>query len=174
LHIIQYHNQITVNGVIHDLTHLNASSHVITGHGHDGSDIKVRISFMSHVYSQVCNLGVHDLLDEARKPRMFCTDRHTLSQDLSNFCGTFIRGNGITWESKDRNQINSLMVVENANGQGVDYAIIYTLSPSRSDLFDVEMLVKSAYGKENIIQPNRRYNIRVLIKKCYYQQKTIP
>ena len=117
---------------------------------------------------------MHNLLDEANKPRIFCIDRYTLSQSLPNFCEAFIRENGITWESKDRNRVNSLMVIENANNQSIDYAVIYSLSPSRSNYFDVELIVKSAYEKENIIHPNRRYNIKTLIKKCYYQDKTVP
>ena len=128
---------------------------------------------MSHVFSKTPEAGeVRDFQDENGKDRVFCADRYNCSLDISHYCTDSIQNNVLTWESKDKNSVSSYMVVKDVNGD--DYAIVYRLTPSLSEDYDVEFIVKSAYHKAAVYKNPRKYNVRNLIKKCFYEKKSLP
>jgi hypothetical protein len=171
--IIQNHDDKVVQNQTYSLGHLSAFGAVLNGHGPQGSDIRVRVSYLSHVFSKTPEFGaISDFQDENDKNRVFCTDRYNCSLNISQYCADSIQNNVLTWESKDKNGASSYMVVKDVNGD--DYAIIYRLTPSLSDEHDVEFIVKSAYHKTVIHKNPRKYNVRNLIKKCCYERKSLP
>lgn len=171
--IIQKHDDRVVQNQTYPLCHLSAFGTILNGHGPQGSDIRVRVSYLSHVFSKTPELGeASDFQDENGKSRVFCFDRYNCSLNISQYCTESIQNNVLTWESKDKNGVSSYMVVKDINGN--DYAIVYRLTPSLSGDHDVEFIVKSAYYKTVVHKNPRRYSIRGLIKTCCYHQRSLP
>ena len=171
--IVHVHANRVVQNQIYTLDHLEAFGIVLNGHGPQGSNIRVRVSYLSHVFSKTPEVGeVCDFQDENGKDRVFCNDRYNCSLNISHHCGDSIQNNVLTWESRDKNGASSYMIVKDDNG--AYYAIIYRLTPSLSDAYDVEFIVKSAYHKAAIHINLRKHNVRSLIKKCCFEQKALP
>jgi hypothetical protein len=166
------HQPIQDNGETFDLAHLDAISVILVGEGADGADIRVRISFQSHVYSEGCNQSeLGRFADEGGAWRVFCSVRYGLSLQLGILCEQAIVNKWPTWETSDKNRISNFMTITLENGQS--YAIIYRLAPSLSDNFDVEVVVKSAYLKAPN-PPKRKFNVKQLVNKCYFSGKAMP
>ena len=129
--------------------HLVPFSHTLVGHGEDGADIVVRISYTSHVFSQslVEHTDPFDFRDKNESKRRFCLDRYTGSLALHDLCRDMINRNLYTFISRDRNSVSNLTVVGDNLTTGPHYAIFYTLFPSRLDGYDVELQVRSAYER---------------------------
>jgi hypothetical protein len=171
--IVHSHVDRVVQNQTYPLRHLGAFGTILYGHGPQGSDIRVRVSYLSHVFSKTPESGeISDFEDENGKNRVFCTERYNCSLNISQYCADSIQNNVLTWESKDKNSVSSYMIVKDVNGG--DYAIVYRLTPSLSEDHDVEFIVKSAYLKTVVHKNPRKYNVRNLIKTCCYQQKSLP
>lgn len=157
--------------------HLQPFRYTAAGHALNGADLIVRISFTCHVYSKQDTPGAveHRFQDEGGKWREFCPTRHVASQDLPQLCIDMITGNFPSWLSKDRNGASNMAVTERMPTSGEKYAVFYYLYPSRADGVDVELVVKSAYKLElNMAHFKKREKILTLIKRCYFQNVTIP
>lgn len=167
------HAPLNYDGREYNFDHIEAFHSSLDGHGRDGEDIRIRVSFQSHVYSEACSaFEIEKFADEGNKFRKLCTLRYNLSLELPNLCESCIGDNWLTWESKDRNRVSNLMTVDIEGGQS--YAIVYRLTPSLSDHHDVELIVKSAYPKDNMRPNKRKFNVKQLIKRCYFQNVSIP
>lgn len=149
----------------------------LAGQGRDSSDLRVRISYCSHVFSQSC-LATEvdfDFKDENGQKRRFCSNRYRISIDLQSVCQKLLSENADTWMSKDRNRVNNLAVIDGPLITGQHAIIIYYLFPSLVDGLDIEMVVKSAYCKFISFEKiHRKYKIIQQIKTCYYKRKTVP
>ena len=162
-----------INGVFYALEHLNCRMVVLEKQGKDQSDIVVRISFLSHVFSKSPKFGeIFDFKDENGKGRIFCLNRYTYSLNLAEFCENSISQNWLTWESRDKNSVSSYMLA--TDSQGINYAIIYRLAFGLSESCDVEFIVKSAYVTNSVRNNPRKFNVKSLIKKCYFEEKGFP
>lgn len=171
--IVSGHNELIIDGEAYSFDHLDATNIVLEGHGRDGADIRVRISYLSHVFSRTPGAQeAPNFKDENDKNRVFCSDRYRCSISLPAYCNQSIENNFLTWESKDRNSVSSYMLVD--DGDGNSYAIVYRLTPSKTDRYDVEFIVKSAYLKDPIPKNPRKHNVRSLVKKCYFEDKSLP
>lgn len=150
---------------------------VLTGEGRDGADIRVRLSFQTHVFSidDTGNCGVHRLKDEGDNLREFCPDRYKLSLDLPQVCQSMIEDNFLTWESKDKNRVSNLAVTQNPLKSGPNYLIVYYIFPSRTDRFESEVVVKSAYMRDiDFSKIKRKFKVKQLIKTSYYEDRNVP
>jgi len=148
----------------------------LAGHGHGGADIVVRSSFHSHVFSLAWeHSGGAYFLDESQNRRTFCPDRHAKSFALPQMCTDMVEQNHLTWISHDKNKVSNLAVIGDDLITGQHYVVVYYLFPSRSEAFDVELVVKSAYEKYvDFSHIKRRFKTVQQIKTCYYQQKKVP
>lgn len=172
-HIVHKHPPDSYVGPSQNLAHLNPVRATLVNEGECKADINVRVSFSCHVYSRTPEPGeIANLNDEIGRPRIFCPIRYACALDLSTHCVASIEKNYLTWESKDRNRVSSLMLVKSSNGD--DYAVLYRLYPSPDNDTDVEFMVISAHLKDNIQSNPRKHNVRSLIKTCYYKKKNVP
>ena len=149
----------------------------LIGQGIGGADIKVRISYQTHVFLRrhKGEPGVFVFRDEAGLPRQFCVQRFEQSLELPAICRTIIENDHLTWESHDKNRSSNLAVVGADLISGPNYIVVYYLFPSRSDHFDVELVVKSAYSKDIDFESiRRRYKVHQLIKKSYFNKVRVP
>lgn len=147
------------------------------GHGAQGRNLTVRISYHSHVYSKADTAGAVEtrFRDEAGKFREFCTERYTLCLNLPELCNQMIVGNFPSWPSKDKNNINNMAICEAQPTTGDKYLILYDLNPSAADGIDTELVVKSAYNKfVDMRYTGKREKIRALIKRSHFQNIRIP
>lgn len=157
--------------------HLVPTSLCLAGQGAGGSDINIRISYQSHVFSRRPE-GASDeflLRDEAGLWRRFCKERYENSLTLPDVCRRMVEDNYLTWQSQDKNRASNLAVSGPILISGLNNLVVYYLFPSRSDEHDVELVVKSAYQK--LIDFNhikRKFNVRQLIKKAHFQHKRVP
>ncbi|PHR58267.1 MAG: hypothetical protein COA43_10925 [Robiginitomaculum sp.] len=174
--VIQTFPDLIFSGKNYDFDHLKPQTHTLEGQGNNGKDILIRLSFESHVFSRTPLSGERSSFRDRRgQERVFCVDRYDRSLVLDNLCADMILQNFLTWESKDRNSKSNLAVVRSRLITGLNYAIFYYLFPSRSNSYDVEIVIKSAYEKYiDFSHIKRRNKTTQLIKKCYFQQKTIP
>ena len=86
-----------------------------------------------------------------------------------------VEQNHLTWISHDKNKVGNLAVIGDDLITGQHYVVVYYLFPSRSEAFDVELVVKSAYEKYvDFSHIKRRFKTVQQIKTCYYQQKKVP
>ncbi len=157
--------------------HLVPVSICLPGQGAGGADIKVRISYQTHVFSQRYDGSskVFCLKDEAGLPRQLCAERYANSLALPQNCKNMVESNYLTWESLDKNKASNLAVTGPVLTSGLNNLIVYYLFPSRSGAHDVELVVKSAYQKNiNFDHIKRRYNVRQLIKRTHFQQVRVP
>lgn len=168
---------LTVSGTVHRFGHLVPFVHTLPSTGRDGADLRVRVSFQSHVFCRTWSNtdGACHLRDEAGQPRTFCNDRFALSLTLPDFCRQMLTQNYLTWVSEDRNRASNMAVIDPPLQTGEHDTVIYYLFPSSLSDTDVELVIKSAYRKSlNFDHIKRRHNIISLVKKCYYEQRTVP
>lgn len=168
---------LNIDGVRYDFSHLSPTFYSVSGHGINGRDINVRISFKSHVFSVSLynEVGVPDFYDENGRPRSLSIDRYERSICLPSLCKRMIFENHLTWVSKDRHTKSHLAVIEDPLVTGEHYVVFYYLFPSSLEDCDVELVIKSAYTKRiNFMNVKRRYKMIQKIKECYFTKKTIP
>ena len=168
---------IQVNGQTLVFPHLVPHVVDLPNHGLHGATLRVRISYQSHVFSQSCahNDKKFHFRDEGNNKRSFCIDRFNLSKGLPSICKNLLESNAYTWESKDKNRISNLAVIDGALVSGLHQIIVYYLFPSKVDGLDVEMVVKSAYEKNiNFDHIKRRKRMIQMVKTCFYQKKRLP
>lgn len=149
----------------------------LIGHGRDEGNLRVRVSFQSHVYSRAFEPtnAAYDFLDEGGKKRVFCVDRFNNSGTLPDICRRMLSENFLTWESKDRNSVSNMAIIDGPLRTGEHQVVLYYLFPSQVDGLDVEMVVKSAYPKAiNFEHIKRRYRVVQIVKSCYHSGTKVP
>jgi len=167
--------QILLDGDDVCFNYLLPTTHNLIVPKKDEADIRVRISYHSHVFSVATKNGNVRFLDENNKSRYFCSDRHQWSLDLPKLCQSMIENKWLTWEEKDRNRVSNMAVIANTLNNGTHYVVFYYLFPSRRGDYEVELVVKSAYEKYiNFDKRKRRFKVTQLIKKCYYDDVKVP
>ncbi|MCA0000924.1 MULTISPECIES: hypothetical protein [unclassified Mesorhizobium] len=174
--IITSFTTLKFKGSDYEFSHLLPFGHTLSAAGKDGADIRVRVSYQSHVFSRRRETDEEfHLVDEAGKPRVFCPDRYSNSLRFPAFCQRMLSENMLTWESKDRNRVSNMAVMDGALKSGDHQIAVYYLFPSSVDGLDVEMVIKSGYSKLlNFEHIKRRYNVVQLVKKCHYSQAKVP
>ena len=166
------------DGASHSLSHLAPFVHSLAGYGQDGADIRVRITFQSHVFSKDATQQPHHFLDEARRRRVFCPDRYAVSLGLPDVCREMLERNVLTWEERDKSGTSNLAILTPVGAplvSGTFSVLFYYLIPSLVPGIDVEMIIKTCYEKDiNFAYRRRREKIVKHIKTVYYTRATIP
>lgn len=174
-------NNLTIAGVVRDLSHLRAFIVAVPKKGRDGADLRVEVSFGSHAISVGCEPGDANMVDENGKPRLFCEERYAFSSGLPTMTRKMIEQNYFCWESQDRNRATNYAVVDLPPGpvnklpDGDHEIIFFYLYPADEDVVDVKFVVTSCHTRPMVFgQITRRYNAHVLLRKCLYERKRIP
>jgi hypothetical protein len=175
--VVKYFVPLSINGQIYKFLHLNPTAVDLLGHGLEGGNLRVRISYRSHVFSasQKPTEAFVKLKDEQNNDRYFCLTRYKLSKKIPVMCKQMLEQNGKTWISQDNKQASNLAVIDSQHTDGDHDVIFYSLFPSKVDGLDVEMVVKSAFNKyikfSNI---ERKYGVRQQVKTCFFKNKSVP
>jgi hypothetical protein len=149
----------------------------LQGQGRDNADLRVRISYKSHVFSKSIDAwdADFDFRDELGRKRLFCPNRYAISQTLPGVCRNMLATNAVTWISKDKRENNNLAVINGRLIDGAHDLIIYHLFPSSVDGIDVEMVVKSAYNKNlKIGSIKRKFKMIQQVRTCHFNDKNVP
>lgn len=173
--------EIEVEGVVRDLRHLEPFVCVAPGKGKDGADLRVEINFSLHTVSKGCEADDADFQDENGKPRRFCEDRYAFSLGLRELGTRMVEQNYFCWKSPDRNRAMNYALVDAAPGRilalppGEHHVVFFYLYPCHSPDADVRLMVTSCYPREmRIDAKDRRFNMHVVLRKCFFEQKRIP
>jgi hypothetical protein len=171
------HRPLTSNGTKYSVHHLQPFRQILQGHGRDGSDITVRVSYHSHVYSTAdaeASLA-HRFQDEGGNWRSFCPIRHANSLLLPQICNDMIVQNYPSWVSPDQNRQNNMAVSDAHASEGFRYFVFYSVSPSNEENVGVELVVKSAFEKEiRNLRNVKKTGVRQVIKTCYFKEIGVP
>jgi hypothetical protein len=171
--------EVEIDGVKRDLSHLQEFIISIAGKGKDGSDLRVAVTLSNHTVSTKCARGSHNILDENGKPRLFCETRYAFSLGLQDLAKRMLEQNYFCWESRDQNRSANYAIIDVEPGcireiGNSEHQIVYFyLYPSKKNGSDVSMVVVSCH-KRRVVLPNRRFNVLVLLRKCFYDQKRVP
>jgi hypothetical protein len=171
------HRPVVSNGTTYSLHHLQPFRTLLTGHGREGGDISIRVSYHSHVYSTADTKlsRAHRFMDEGGSWRAFSLERHNWSLTLPQICREMIDQNFPSWLSQDRNRQNNMTVSDRYANGGLQFAVFYGLSPSRDKDLDVELVVKSAFEKDiGNLRGLKRSGVRQLIKTCFFKGLDVP
>jgi hypothetical protein len=168
---------IVVAGQTFSFAYLMPFVYLLPGLGPVQRDVRVRISFRSHVFSISPTSGAQhaDFRDENGNPRIICPVRMGVSATLPDVCRRMMDQNFLTWQMADRNRVANLAVVDGVLRNGSQTCLFYALYPSKVPGIDVELVVKSAY--ETLIRADRikrRFKVLQLVKKCVWEQKPLP
>lgn len=171
-------DRINFQGKSECLKHLRPFTHSLAGHAPNHTDLIIRVTFESHVFSISEGQGPHDFLDEAGNKRFFCPNRYAYSASLPDHVRDILNLNVYTWEERDKNQSANLAVLSPANLQlvsGSHKTLIYYLYRSSVTGIHVEMRVKTCYEKDiDFAKRRKREKIRTHLKTVCYKGGRIP
>ena len=161
------------------LRHLAPFTYTYNGHGLGGADLRLRVTFTSHVFSERTDVGQpHDFLDENDIRRTFDAGRYAFSLGLPNHLTGILNQNAYSWPMHDKNGIANLAVLAPPQPHlvsGTYETVFYYLYPSDVGGIDVEMLVKSCYPMDiNFDRHRRRDRIRVYVKESLFKNTRVP
>lgn len=177
------HPNMTISGKVYSCTHLTASVHSVAASNAADPDIRVRVSFNTHVYSESCQNHQADFMDELNRPRIFCPVRYAETLALPTFCADLIGNNGSSWISEDMNgSLNMATIGQNPPQATGNYQIVlFYLYPSALGDIDVEMIIVSAFEKRINVERKRRnskskrnFGVVQKIRQCFYNKERVP
>lgn len=171
--------QLNIAGAICDLAHLEPFVYTYAGHGEDGADLRIRVTFTSHVFSITPpDDQPGHFIDRGGKPRRFCPDRYAVSLGLPDQIRAMLEANAWSWEMKDRNGYANLAVLTDPRLRlldGIYNVVIYYLFPSRAPTFEVEMMVMTCYQRPlNFRNHSKRAKMRNLARECHFKKIRVP
>ena len=143
---------------MYDLSHLDP----VTINTHStklGREIKTWCRFTTHVFSEKAAPGqVPFIVDEGRRPRVFCPERHALSIHLPTAMSQLADPKSHIWETAaERNWLHRAAVEMVLGGEPVDYQVFFSVKKAlRAEPYDVELTVESAYAFDPAREPKLR------------------
>ena len=143
-----YYRPLVIGNVARDLAHLDPVT-IRTPSRKLGRDIATWCRFTTHAFSRSPALGeVPHLLDEGRRPRVFCPDRYRLSFHLPGAMALLADPGRHVWETaSERNWLHRAEVEVVEGGARTNYQVFFAVKKAgRREPFDVEMTVESAYA----------------------------
>lgn len=153
-----YYPPLTIGGVLYDLAHLDPVM-FRTPSTKLARDITTRCRFTTHTFSRSPEPGeATHLTDEGNRRRVFCPDRHRLSFHLPGAIGQLANPGRHVWETaSERNWLHRAEIEVVEGGAHVAYQVYFAVKKARrSDPFDVEMTVESAYAFDPARPPKLR------------------
>jgi hypothetical protein len=171
--------EVTIDNVTYPIGHLAPFFHTLPGVGVDGADLRVRISFSCHVFSEKAPYNEpFDMRDQNESPRRFNKTRYDRSLTLPNDVQTLFDSNGVTWEMKDHNDIeNMAALTDNPNLKvikGTFDVILYYFYPSQAEHFDVEMNVLTCHVRSVSTEGKHKLDMRQALRTCIYSKERLP
>jgi hypothetical protein len=173
---------IEIDGVLHDLSHLKRFIVTLEGKGKEGADLRVAVDIGLHTISRACQEGEDsNMVDENGKARVFCEDRYAFSLGLPELAKRMIEQKYFCWESRDRNQAVNYAIIDIAPGRvlhledGDHQVIFFYLYPADEEHADVILFVISCHMREmKFSKSQRRYDTHMLLRKCHFSGKRMP
>lgn len=150
-----HHPRLTILNVTHDFAHLDPVT-FRTPSQKLGRDIATWCRFTTHTFSRSPEAGeAADLVDEGRRPRVFCPERHQLSLHLPAAVAQLADPARRVWETaSERNWLHQVEVEVVEAGARTAYQVFFAVKKTRRDEpFDVEMTVESAYAFDPARKP---------------------
>jgi hypothetical protein len=171
--------EITIDDVTYPIGHLVPFFHTLPGVGIDGADLRVRISFSCHVFSEkALHNEQFDMRDQNESPRRFDRTRYDRSLTLPNDVRTLLDSNGVTWEMKDHNNIENMAALTDVPDlkviKGTFDVILYYLYPSQAEHFDVEMNVLTCHVRSVNTESKHKLDMRQALRTCIYSRERLP
>ena len=167
--IPRVHGTISVVGVTHDLTHLNAFAEAIPGKGvRKGSDLGVVVVFSCHAFTKRAKHGEpHHMVDHHKTPRVFDQERYDMSKELPDLIRAKVRADTLTFVSNSFGGINNLILLENR--KGLMWTIIYCLCAIQG-FTAVRMEILSAHPKNVNQKQISRKDLSYFARKCLFEK----
>ncbi len=169
--ILSSHGQLTIDGHLVELSHLNAFRADIPGKGRNGQNLRLVVQFSTHVFSERTTQGRRrDVQDHSGVWRTFCHNRYSVSLLLPKIIGNAVAGDVYTTISRDFNKGSNLILIETVGGEC--WAVFFCFEPL---LEGVVLSVLSIYPKTGNIQGNAKRNkISYFARKCLFNGVRIP
>jgi len=170
---------VSVRGVEYPISHLAPFFHSLPRIGIDGQDLRVRISFSCHVFSEKADHGQpYDMQDHNGSRRIFDGHRYQRSLDLPEAVKALLDANAVTWEMKDHNNFeNMAALTEDPHMKiikGEFDVILYYLYPSNAEHFEVEMNVLTCHVRAVNTESKHKLNMRQALRTCVFSQERLP
>lgn len=172
---------LEIDGVIRDLSHLSPFIVAVPGKGHDGAVLRVEVVLGLHAVSKGGVWGQHNMVDENGKPRLFCEDRYAFSLGLPELASRMIADKYFCWQSEDRNRAINFAVIDVAPGRvrqlqaGEHRMVFFYLHPSKKADADVTMVVTSCHSRYfDMSREKRRFDLHQVLRTCLYKGKRVP
>ena len=167
------HLPLVVDGVSHDLTHLNAFSTSIPGKGVDGkTDLVMNVVFSNHVFTERTLHGEkHHTFDHHGTKRTFDLVRYEVSKSLGALIKAKIMANDLTHISKSYGGVDNLIFV--TTNDGSVWAVVYCLQPL-SDSCSVRMEILSCHPKIIDSKSISRRNLSYFARICVFGNHRVP
>ena len=169
----QRHTQITIDGNLYAVSHLDSFVASLVGKGRSpGSDLNIEIVISCHTYTERCLNGESpNITDHRGNARRFCKIRHAHSNMLPSLIRDALLGDIITFPTQDYNAASNLSIFD-LNG-GMQYCVIYHFQPSSRPNTDVTMNVVSAYERQ-AVNRTKGNKISYFARQCMFQSKKVP
>lgn len=170
---------VTVGGADYDISHLAPFIYTLTAAGPDGMDIRVRVSFSCHVFSEKAAHNVSfDFLDQNGNHRIFCANRYAKCLHLPQGVRNLFDQNGITWEMKDHNQIENMAALAHDPAvrivRGTHDVILYYFYPSNFEHFEIEMNVLTCHERAVNTMDKHKLDMKTAVRTCYFSKERMP
>jgi len=153
-----YHPPLSVGADVYQFDHLdpiifNTPSRKLS------RDIIVWCRFTTHTFSRKPEAGdVPNVFDEGRRPRVLCPDRYACSVHLPVAMRLLSDPQRYVQEAAtERNWVHETSITVSHGGLARTYHVFFAVKKAgRSERFDVEMTVESAY----VLDPGRTPQVR--------------
>lgn len=170
---------VSGGGSHYDITHLKPFIHTLTAAGDNGMDIRVRVSFSCHVFSQkAAHNAAFDFVDQNGSPRIFCLERYGKCLTLPDGVRELFDQNGITWEMKDHNEIENMAALAHDPAvrivKGEYDVILYYFYPSTSGHFEIEMNVLTCHKRAINTENRHKLDMKQAVRTCYFSKERMP
>ena len=170
---------VLVKNVEYSISHLAPFFHSLPGAGVDGDDLRVRVSFSCHVFSERAAYGeAFDMLDQNKSRRRFDPVRYERSLTLPEAVQTLLDSNGVTWEMKDHNDIENMAALTEEPDmkiiKGTFDVILYYLYPSEAEHFEVELNVLTCHSRSINTEGKHKRDMRQALRTCVFSQERLP
>lgn len=173
-----FEGSVQVGLASYPITHLAPFYYTFKGMGDAGADIRMRVSFSCHVFSEKPeNNDAGDFKDHNGKLRSFDSQRYTLSLTLPNLLENMLANNFFSWEMRDHNGFANMAALTDPTVKdvtGKQNVVLYYLYPANAGGFDVEMNVLSCHYRPVNSTKHRKTPINILTKTCYFKKVKVP
>ncbi|WP_273052680.1 hypothetical protein, partial [Sulfitobacter litoralis] len=164
---------VKVGGTDYDISHLAPFIYTLTAAGPDGIDIRVRVSFSCHAFSEkAARNATFDFPDQNGNHRIFCANRYAKCLALPQGVRNLFDQNGITWEMKDHNQIENMAALAHNPAvrivRGTHDVILYYFYPSNSEHFEIEMNVLTCHERAVNTNDKHKLDMKQAVRTCYF------